>query len=68
MWIRVLSVNTGIEQLLAWLLACTWGSNSHLLLLSDSSGIIGVLTLLVLLIGFPILRWYIRRDNQDLVI
>jgi hypothetical protein len=38
------------------LLAYTWGSSSELLLSSDSSGSIGVLTLLALLIGFPILR------------
>jgi hypothetical protein len=38
------------------------------LLSSDSSGRIDVLTLLALLIGFPILRWYIRRDDQDLAI
>jgi hypothetical protein len=50
------------------LLACTWGSNNDLLLSSDSSGSIGVLTLLALLIGFPILRWYVRRNDQDLAI
>jgi hypothetical protein len=38
------------------------------LLSSDSSGSIGVLTLLVLLIGFPILRWYVCRNDQDLAI
>jgi hypothetical protein len=37
------------------------------LLSLDSPGS-GVLTLLALLIGFPILRWYIRRNDQDLVI
>jgi hypothetical protein len=38
------------------------------LLLSDSSSSVGVLTLLELLICFSILRWYIRRDDQDLAI
>jgi hypothetical protein len=38
------------------------------LLSSDNSGSIGVLTLLVLLIGFPILRWYVRKKDQDLAI
>jgi hypothetical protein len=42
-----------IERLLTWLLACTWGSSGDLLLSSDSSGSIGILTLLVLLICFP---------------
>jgi hypothetical protein len=59
---------TGIERLLTWLLTCAWGSNSDLLLLSDSSSSVGVLTLLELLICFSILRWYIRRDDQDLAI
>jgi hypothetical protein len=38
------------------------------LLSSNSSGSIGVLALLALLIGFSILRWYIRRDDKDLAI
>jgi hypothetical protein len=38
------------------------------LLLSDSSGSIGVFMLLTLLISIPILRWYIRRNDQDLAI
>jgi hypothetical protein len=38
------------------------------LLSSYSSGSIGVLALLALLIGFSILRWYIRKDDQDLAI
>jgi hypothetical protein len=38
------------------------------LLLPDGSGSIGVFTLLTLLICFFILRQYIRRDDQDLVI
>jgi hypothetical protein len=59
---------SGVERLLTWLLACTRGSNSDLLLSSDSSGNVGVLTLLALLIYFSILRWYIRRDDQDLAI
>jgi hypothetical protein len=55
---------SGVSRLLAY----TWGSSSELLLSSDSSGSIGVLTLLALLIGFPILRWYIHKDDQDLTI
>jgi hypothetical protein len=35
---------------------------------SDSSGSIGVFMLLTLLICFSTLRWYIRRDDQDVVI
>jgi hypothetical protein len=35
---------------------------------SDGSGSIGVLTLLTLFICFSILRWYVRRDDQDLAI
>jgi hypothetical protein len=38
------------------------------LLSSGSSGSIGVLKLLALLIDFPILRWYVRRNDQDLAI
>jgi hypothetical protein len=38
------------------------------LLSSDGSGSIGVLTLLTLFICFSILRWYVRRDDQDLAI
>jgi hypothetical protein len=45
---------------------CTWGSD--LLLSSDSSGGIGVFTLLTLRVYFSVLRWYIRRDDQDLTI
>jgi hypothetical protein len=55
---------SGVSRLLAY----TWGSSSDLLLSSDSYDSIGVVTLLALLIGFPILRWYIRRDDQDLAI
>jgi hypothetical protein len=55
---------TGVSRLLS----CTWGSSSELLLLSNSSSSIGVLMLLMLLICFSILRWYIRRDDQDLAI
>jgi hypothetical protein len=35
---------------------------------SDGSSSTGVFTLLTLLICFSILRWYIRRDDQDLPI
>jgi hypothetical protein len=38
------------------------------LLSSNSSGSIGVLTLLTLFICFSILWRYIRRDDQDLAI
>jgi hypothetical protein len=38
------------------------------LLLSDGSSSIGVLMFLALLVCFSILRWYIRRDDQDLAI
>jgi hypothetical protein len=59
---------SSIERLLTWLLACTWGSSGDLLLSSDSSSSISVLTLLALLICFSILRWYICRGDQDLAI
>jgi hypothetical protein len=59
---------SGVERLLTWLLAYTWGSSHKLLLSSNSSGSVGVLTLLVLLICLSILRWYICRDDQDLAI
>jgi hypothetical protein len=39
--------------------ACTWGSSYDLLLSSDSSGGVGVFTLLTLRVYFSILRWYI---------
>jgi hypothetical protein len=38
------------------------------LLSSNSSSSVGVLTLLVLFIGFSVLRWYISRNDQDLAI
>jgi hypothetical protein len=38
------------------------------LLSSNSSGSIGVFTLLTLRVCFSILRWYICRDGQDLAI
>jgi hypothetical protein len=38
------------------------------LLSLDSSGSIVVFTLLTLLISFPILRWYVRKNDQDLAI
>jgi hypothetical protein len=50
------------------LLACTRSRGSKLLLSSDSSGSVGVLTLLMLFIYFSILRWYIHREDQDLAI
>jgi hypothetical protein len=48
--------------------ACTWGSSYDLLLSSDSSGGVGVFMLLMLRVCFSILRWYICRDDQDLMI
>jgi hypothetical protein len=45
---------------------CTWSSD--LLLSSDSSGGVGVFTLLTLRVYFSVLRWYICRDDQDLSI
>jgi hypothetical protein len=38
------------------------------LLPTNSFGCVGVLALLALFIYFPILRWYICRDDQDLAI
>jgi hypothetical protein len=55
---------SGVSRLLGY----TWGSNNDLLLSSDGSGSISVLTLLTLLVCFSILRWYIRRYSQDLAI
>jgi hypothetical protein len=55
---------SGVSRLLGY----TWGSSSDLLLSSDGSGSISVLTLLTLLVCFSILWWYIRRDRQDLAI
>jgi hypothetical protein len=45
---------------------CTWISD--LLLSSDSSGGVGVLTLLTLHVCFSVLRWYNCRHDQDLTI
>jgi hypothetical protein len=44
----------------------TWGSK--LFLSSDSSGGIGIFTLLMLRVCLSVLRWYICRDDQDLTI
>jgi hypothetical protein len=38
------------------------------LLPMNSSGGVGVLSLLALFVCFSILRWYIRKDDQDLTI
>jgi hypothetical protein len=35
---------------------------------SDSSGSVGIFTLLTLRVCFSFLRWYICRDDQDLAI
>jgi hypothetical protein len=45
---------------------CNCGSD--LLLSSDSSGGVGIFTLLTLRVCFSVLRWYICRDDQDLAI
>jgi hypothetical protein len=45
---------------------CSWGSD--FLLSSDSSGGVGVFTLLMLRVCFSILWWYTCRDDQDLAI
>jgi hypothetical protein len=55
---------SGVSRLLGY----TWGSSSDLVLSSDGSGSISVLTLLTLLVCFSILRRYIRRDSKDLAI
>jgi hypothetical protein len=55
---------SGISRLVAY----TWGGSGELLLLLDGFGSIGIFTLLTLLICFSVLRWYIRRDDQDLAI
>jgi hypothetical protein len=52
----------------AYLLTCSWGSCSEFLLLTSSSGGVGVPSLQALFACFSILRWYIRRDDQDLAI
>jgi hypothetical protein len=59
---------SGVERLLTWLLACTWGNNDDLFLSSNTFDSVGVFPLLALLIYFSILGCYIRRDDQDLVI
>jgi hypothetical protein len=55
----------GVDWLLIWLLTCSWDSSSEFLLPTNSSGSVGVLSLLALFVYFSILRWYIRRDDQD---
>jgi hypothetical protein len=51
-----------------YLLTYGWGSYNEFLLPTSSSGGVGVLALLPLFICFSVLRWYIRRDDQDLAI
>jgi hypothetical protein len=48
--------------------ACSWGSGRELLLLSNSSGSVGIFSLLTLRICLSVLRWYICKDDQDLAI
>jgi hypothetical protein len=55
---------SGVSRLLGY----TRGRSSDLVLSSDGSGSISVLTLLTLLVCFSILRRYIRRDSKDLAI
>jgi hypothetical protein len=38
------------------------------LLLSNSSGSVGVFSLLTLCVCLSVLRWYICRDDQDMAI
>jgi hypothetical protein len=52
----------------ACVLTCSRGSCSMLLLPACSFIGVGVLALHALFICFSILRWYIRRDDQDLAI
>jgi hypothetical protein len=52
----------------AYLLTCGWSSYSEFLLLTSGSGGVGVLALDALFVCFSILRWHIRRDDQDLMI
>jgi hypothetical protein len=47
---------------------CSWGSGCDVLLSSDSLVSVGVFTLLTLRLYLFVLRWYICRDDQDLVI
>jgi hypothetical protein len=49
-------------------LTCGWSNCSEFLLPMSSSAGVGVLALHVLFISFSILRWYIRRDDQDLAV
>jgi hypothetical protein len=51
-----------------WLLTCSWDNSGEFLLLTNSSGGVGVLSLMALFVCFSILRWYIHRDDQDLAI
>jgi hypothetical protein len=48
--------------------ACSWGSGCDLLLSSNSSGSVGVFSLLTLRVCLSVLRWYICKDDQDLAI
>jgi hypothetical protein len=48
--------------------ACSWGSGYDLLLSSNSSGSVGVFSLLMLRVYLSVLQWYICRDDQDLAI
>jgi hypothetical protein len=66
---RCLLPNVSVDlSSVSWLLAYTWDGDSELLLSSDSSGSVGVFTLLTLLICFSVLRRYIHGDDQDLAI
>jgi hypothetical protein len=62
-WCRVCLL-AGVD----WLLTCSWDNSGEFLLLTNSSGGVGVLSLLALFVCFSILRWYIHRDDQDLAI
>jgi hypothetical protein len=61
------NISIDLTDVSRWL-ACTWGSNNELLLSPDSSGSIGVFTILSLRVYFSILWRHICRDDQDLAI
>jgi hypothetical protein len=53
---------------IGYVLTYDWSSCSEFLLPTSSSCGIGVLALYALFVCFSVLRWYVRRDNQDLAI
>jgi hypothetical protein len=63
--VLVVGIGVGLSDI-GRLEVCSWGND--FLLSSDSSGGVGVFTLLTLRVCFSVLRWYICRDDQDLAI